>query len=84
MTTINIYKTYNFVNKDPVIDKLRTRMQDTGTTYKQIHEKSNVSKACLAGWFQGKTRRPQHATIVAVARAMGGRYDLTFPKRKKK
>lgn len=84
MTTINVYKTYSFTTKDPVIDKLRTRAKDIGMSNKQINEKSNVSVACLAGWFGGKTRRPQHATIVAVARAMGGSYDLRFPKARKK
>lgn len=83
MATINLYKTYSFTTKDPVIDKLRTRMQTTGMTKKQVNEKSNVSVACLRGWFDGKTRRPQHATIVAVARALGGSYSLTFPKVRK-
>lgn len=77
MTTLNIYKTYSFRNKDPVIDKLRTIKKDEGFTDTEIHNISGISTTTLYNWFKGKTRRPQHAAIMAVAHAMGYEYQLT-------
>jgi transcriptional regulator with XRE-family HTH domain len=65
------YKSYNFTEKDPIIDEIRTVVQDSGATYKQIHEDSGVSTATLSNWFAGKTRRPQAATVNAVLRSLG-------------
>lgn len=71
MPTVTIYNTYRFKNKDPIIDKLRTVMQDVGMGYKKISADSGVSRATLRNWFEGGTRRPQFATAMAAARAMG-------------
>jgi transcriptional regulator with XRE-family HTH domain len=65
-----VYKSYNFTEKDPIIDELRTVVQASGASYKQIHEDSGVSVATLWGWFSGETRRPQAASLNAVARAL--------------
>ncbi len=64
------YKTYSFVTKDPVIDLLRTVKDDTKAKIAHISGDSGVSSGTLYNWFSGKTRRPQFATVVAVARAM--------------
>lgn len=71
MTTINVYKSYNFRKKDPAIDELATCMKDSGMTYQNISDKSGVSVRTLFNWFEGKTRRPQSATLEAAGRAMG-------------
>jgi len=70
------YKSYNFKDKDPVIDRLCTIVQDTGASYRQIHDQSGVSTSCLYGWFNGKTRRPTHAAVAAVAAVFGYRSML--------
>jgi transcriptional regulator with XRE-family HTH domain len=70
------YKSYVFIDKDPIIDELRTVVQDSGQSYKQIHEDSGVSISTLSAWFAGETRRPQAASLNAVARALG--YKLGF------
>lgn len=72
-TKMFFYKTYNFKDKDPVIDEMRTALQDSGKSYQEVHEDSGVSATTLYNWFNGETRRPQFATIRAAARAMG--YD---------
>ena len=82
MGTIALYKTYSFKDKDPVIDQLRTIKKDVGMTDRDIHLVSGVSTTCLRGWFKGITRRPQHATIKAVAVAMGYDYRLVKARRK--
>ena len=65
------YKSYNFTEKDPIIDEIRTVVQQHGSTYKDIHEHSGVSTATLTNWFTGPTKRPQAASINAVLRSMG-------------
>lgn len=78
--TIAVYASYNFKDKDPIIDSCRTIIADEGATYQDIHIKSGVSMSTLHGWFNGATKRPQFATIMAVTRCLG--YDLAMVKRK--
>jgi transcriptional regulator with XRE-family HTH domain len=68
---MKFYKSYSFVDKDPAIDFARTAIQDSGLTYQQVSELSDVSVGTMIGWFHGKTRRPQYATIMAVMRGIG-------------
>lgn len=70
------YKSYNFKDKDPIIDTMRTIVQNSGVTYRDIQDASGVSTSCLWGWFNGATRRPSHAAIVAVAHSLG--YQITI------
>ena len=74
--TIQLYRTYSFKTKDPVIDELRGIVKERGASYAQITEACGVTGSCLRGWFHGETRRPQHATTKAVARALGYDYKL--------
>ena len=70
------YKSYVFKTKDPVIDVVRTAVQASGMSYAEIHQDSGVSTRAMWGWFNGPTRRPQFATINAVARACGKEFVL--------
>jgi transcriptional regulator with XRE-family HTH domain len=79
MSTLKIYKSYNFVDKDPVIDRLRGIVG--GYKYREVSDMSGVSETTIYNWFNGKTRRPQYATVMAVIRAMG--YRQEFIKRRK-
>lgn len=65
------YKSYNFVDKDPIIDEIRTIYEQSGANYTWIHEHSNVSTGTLTNWFNGTTKKPQAATINAVLRSLG-------------
>lgn len=84
------YRTYNFLEKDPMIDQLRTACQDAfpgqekgmKISYGMVSAESGVSDSCIRNWFEGETRRPQFATMCAVARACG--HDLVLVKRKGK
>ena len=76
MASLGVYKTYSFRTKDPVIDELRTVIKDQGESYREISTASGVATGTLRGWFHGGTRRPQHATVMAVARALGWDYQL--------
>lgn len=72
----HLYKTYLFKNKDPIIDELRTIIQDTGITYNDISVVSGVTKQTLHNWFHGATKRPQYATVAAVLAAIGYEHRL--------
>jgi hypothetical protein len=72
-----IYKSYVFRDKDPVIDELRTLIENTYGTrvsnkvLRQIQEAGGPTAGAMAGWFFRKTRRPQNPTIEAAGRAIG-------------
>ncbi|QIG93792.1 MULTISPECIES: hypothetical protein [Bradyrhizobium] len=76
------YRTYSYIDKNPVIDKMRTLIQDEGLIKKLkiVHEISGVSTSTLDNWFNGTTRSPQHATIAAVITSLG--YEEEFVKKK--
>lgn len=71
--SLRLYRSYNFMDKDPVIDELRTIHQREGLSYSQIGWLSGISSNTIHNWFEGKTRRPQNASIEAYARALGYR-----------
>ena len=84
MADFRMYRTYRWLarEKNPVIDKVRTIVQDEGL-YKNmtaLHEISGVSVGALNGWFFGDTRNPQHATIAAVLTSLG--YEEQYVKQK--
>src|SRR5262249_13893891 len=69
-------KGYYFVNKDPVIDKLRTIVQDSGESYQAIQDMGGAKASSLYNWFHGDVKRPQFATVNATARVLG--HELVF------
>ena len=71
MSELKLYKSYNFVDKDPVIDKMRGMLK--GRKYSEVAAQSGVSATTLYNWFEGGTKRPQYATVIAVTRALGFR-----------
>ena len=75
-----LYRSYSFVDKDPVIDKVRTIVKDEGLKYSEIHVISGVSTTTLHNWFDGETRKPQYATIAAVVGALGYRSEFVKSK----
>lgn len=76
MSALNLYKSYNFVDKDPVIDLMRDIVKEQRTAYAKLSYESGVSEATLRAWFDGKTKRPQFATVAAVMSALG--YRITW------
>ena len=76
MRTLHIYKAYNFRTKDPVIDELRTLMQDEFGSVKhkalaEVHDEGGPATTTMRNWFHGKTRRPTSAAVEAAGRAIG-------------
>src|SRR5215467_5506352 len=68
--TLRVYREYNFVDKDPVVDYTRTRVYANGGPNK-IAKKSGVAPTTLYGWYRGRTRHPQFATVARVLLSCG-------------
>jgi hypothetical protein len=81
---LKLYRTYRYMDKNPVIDKVRTVLQDEGLYSKKqrkmLHQISGVAEATFEGWFEGDTRDPRHATIMATLTSIG--YEEQFVKAK--
>jgi len=73
------YSAYRFREKDPVIDEVRTLVEEhfgrrvNGKDFGAVKESGGPAAGTMASWFFGKTRRPQSATIEAAGRAIGYR-----------
>ena len=70
------YKSYSFVDKDPMIDQVRTVIQDSKRTYKDIANDSGVTANTIRNWLDGNTKKPQAATFNAVLRALGWKLGI--------
>lgn len=72
-----LYGAYLFRKKDPVIDELRSLIEDsvgarvTGKHLKKIAEDGGPTASAMRGWFFGKTQRPQSPSVEAAGRAIG-------------
>jgi transcriptional regulator with XRE-family HTH domain len=70
------YKSYAFTDKDPMIDTIRTVIQDSGETLKKISEDSGVNANTISKWLYGETKQPRAASINAVLRALGYKLEV--------
>lgn len=71
MARVTIYRTYRWLDKDPIIDAVRTTVKDEKLSNYEVHQISGVATATLDNWFAGNTRKPQNATVTAVTSALG-------------
>jgi hypothetical protein len=71
MARIHVYRTYRWIDKDPIIGAVKTVVQDEKLKYSMVHDISGVSSTTLHNWFDGDTRKPQNATVTAVTSALG-------------
>lgn len=80
---IRLYRTYSYIEKNPVIDKVRTLVEDEGlmTNLTALHEISGVHESTFRNWWFGDTKNPQHSTVAAIITSLG--YEETFVKAKK-
>jgi transcriptional regulator with XRE-family HTH domain len=70
-------RSYNFIDKDPEIDRFRTLWQKESLRESELAVLAGVATSTVANMFGGKTRKPQHATFAKLAGAMGYSYGLT-------
>lgn len=72
---LRTHKSYNFTEKEAIIDVLRTAIDDAAMSHTFVCNKSGVCKTTLRNWFSGKTNRPQYPTLNAVGRVVGLKLD---------
>ena len=65
------HNSYNFIDKDPVVDRLRTTVQASSLPYKEIAVRAGVAPTTVQNLFSGKTRSPSYRTIIAIGSAFG-------------
>jgi len=69
---------YNFIDKDPIIDVIRTAIQDQGLSLDEVADLAEMSVGTLWSWFHGKTKKPQYASILNVCLALGGKVTYSW------
>jgi hypothetical protein len=80
MAELKLYRTYRFIDKDPVIDKIRTVFKDEGLLnprgYDIAHQLSGVQISTYKNWFDGDTKRPTNPTIEATLTSLGYKREI--------
>ena len=71
---LNLAKSYNFVEKKPVIDEMRTLIDHT--EYRRVADEARVSQSTLRNWFSGKTISPRTQTVNKVLATYGKRLGI--------
>lgn len=69
-------RSYNFIDKDPEIDKFRTIWQKERIKEADLAVLAGLSVSTVKNMFGGETKKPQHATFAKMAGAMGYEYGL--------
>ncbi|HEX8836758.1 MAG TPA: hypothetical protein VF748_07470 [Candidatus Acidoferrum sp.] len=72
MAKIHIYRSYRFIDKDPIIDALKTVIRsEESLNNHRASVITGVSSTTFHNWFEGPTRAPQNASVCAAAGALG-------------
>jgi transcriptional regulator with XRE-family HTH domain len=69
------YKSYVFRSTDPILDELQPLLRSM--RHSELSKLSGVSATTMSNWKRKRTRRPQFATVSAVALAAGC-YGISF------
>jgi hypothetical protein len=78
-----LLRTYRFVDKDPVIDELRTIVNDEGLSKRlaSVATLANLHPSTVKNMFHGATKKPQNATVMGIITALG--YERKWIKARK-
>lgn len=69
-------RSYNFIDKDPEIDRFRTIFQKDRIKESDLAVLAGLAVTTVRNMFGGETRRPAHSTFAKMAGALGYKYDL--------
>jgi hypothetical protein len=72
----NRKRTYQWVDKDPICDVLRTMIQEDGRSPSAIAGAARLADATVLNILYGQTRKPQHTTVSSIYTACGYRMVL--------
>jgi hypothetical protein len=86
-TKFGIYPSYLFRDHDPVLDQIDTlfdkaRAAGLEVSRAKVAKETNVSASTMLNWRKRRTKRPQFATVAAVANYLGGELTISFNGRK--
>jgi transcriptional regulator with XRE-family HTH domain len=73
---VRLYRTVKRNERDPAMLALCGLMREKNLSPKKISLLTNVGESTIDNWDNGKTSRPQHITMTAVARALGHEFEL--------
>ena len=62
---------YNWKDQHPIVDTIRTVMQDDPRTYAKLAQDAGISPTTLRNWENGDVMRPTWPAIHAVLEACG-------------
>ena len=73
---MKVYGSYPFkvTEQDPFVSALCELREESGLTWLEVAEVTHISPTTYGNWESKKTRRPQGATLVATAAALGVEY----------
>lgn len=82
-TSFGIYPSYLFKDHDPILDQIDTlfdlaKANGFNVSFVAVSAESKVSAGTLTNWRTRKTKKPQVATVAAVANYLGGELTLTY------
>jgi transcriptional regulator with XRE-family HTH domain len=77
MAIFRTLRTYRFLDKDPVVDELRTLVGDRGLDKQLGHlaELAGVARSTVHNLFNGETKKPQNRTVMGIATSIGYRRE---------
>jgi hypothetical protein len=68
---ITTYTAYNFIDRDPIFEFLQTAVQQSGKSYKEIHEAGGATVGTIKRYFNGPTRTVKFDSAMATIKASG-------------
>lgn len=71
-------KDYRQIEKDPVIDLVRTGFQKTNMTIPEVAYKAFVRPETIRRWLYGEVKRPWNITVDCVLEILGIRREATW------
>lgn len=69
---------YRLVDKDPVIDQMRSLISHSDASYKKLADQASISPSTISAWFRGTTKRPQVPTVRRFCQAVGARLEINY------
>lgn len=83
MAVVRVLRTYRWIDKDPVVDELRTMVNDEGLSKRLniVADLASLARTTVHNLFKGETKRPQNATVMAIVTSLG--YQRKFVRERK-
>lgn len=75
---VTIRRTYNWIDKDPVVDKCMALVKKRGLQgrYGRLGLLTGMSSSTFKNWDMGATKKPQHASVASLIEALGAKYEI--------